>query len=411
MSQKRYITAAAVLALAGLALWAWMGRAPVKPATPPELPSSVTAGDKPTHPTTSKPAIGVQSPQAVAAPRNRPNPAANEKPSSPTPIADLVERLRRTLGDSANSESAAEAHAIMRELLARGRESLPFLVQIASDRSAPILLRQYAVLLLGRIGDPAASASLLAVAQEPGEGEDLRAAALVALSKLGGVNLAEGLRKILETEQPGRISDLCLGALGALDEKTAVDTLYEASQNPEYQTRSMAAISLGDLAANTNHFVQTDAALAVANVGLAVVDELAARAAEAAQTPPAERAIAEDQYRWMKETETARTDSEIAVEMLSTVYAFASEQDARLARDAVAGLGGCQGSRQAVSVLGIGLRDPNPMVRMVAARSLLLARGGQAADIVNAAIADESDARVRRDMQTALDETKTVKQP
>jgi HEAT repeat protein len=229
----------------------------------------------------------------------------------------------------------------------------------------------------------------------------------VALSKFrDDPTIPTALRRILEQEQPGRISDVCLGALGAFDQKTAVDTLLEASQHEEYQTRTMAAVSLGDLAANTNAFVQADAALALANAGLTVVDELALLAQNAQPHDPAQpaRPLPEEQYRWAKETVhgLGRTDSEIAVQMVGTVLSFSSGQDARLAEDCVATLGGFRTNDLAAAILAQSLADPNPNVRMVAARSLLLVSGAAAADIVRAASEKETNENVRRDIQRAL---------
>lgn len=141
--------------------------------------------------------------------------------------------LSRSLGNLKPEERA--------ELCA---ESLRVYETLSPKRPEDLLVRRYLVLVLGRLGDPAAVPALLQAAHA--EDPDTRLYAIWALGKIGG---PAGYDTVLEASQSEDAGTRKMAAyvLGTLGDRRAVPRLQVLAEDRVADVRWNAAIALGQL--------------------------------------------------------------------------------------------------------------------------------------------------------------------
>ena len=141
--------------------------------------------------------------------------------------------LSRSLG-SLSPEERAELTA----------ETLRVYETLSSRRPDDLLVRRYLVLVLGRLGDPAAVPALLQAAKA--EDPDTRLYAVWALGKIGG---SQGFETVLESSQSEDAGARKMAAyvLGALGDPRAIPRLRVLAEDRVADVRWNAAIALGTL--------------------------------------------------------------------------------------------------------------------------------------------------------------------
>lgn len=123
-------------------------------------------------------------------------------------------------------------------------ETLRVFETLSPRRPDDLLVRRYLVLVLGRLGEPAAIPALLQAAKA--EDPDTRLYAVWALGKIGGPG---GFDTVLESslsEDPGA-RKMAAYVLGALGDKRAVPRLQVLAEDRAADVRWNAAIALGSL--------------------------------------------------------------------------------------------------------------------------------------------------------------------
>jgi len=123
-------------------------------------------------------------------------------------------------------------------------ETLRVFETLSPRRPDDLLVRRYLVLVLGRLGEPAAVPALLQAAKA--EDPDTRLYAVWALGKIGG---PEGFDTVLASSQSEDAGERKMAAyvLGALGDKRAVPRLRVLAEDRVADVRWNAAIALGQL--------------------------------------------------------------------------------------------------------------------------------------------------------------------
>ena len=139
--------------------------------------------------------------------------------------------LSRSLG-SLSPEERAELTA----------ETLRVYETLSNRRPDDLLVRRYLVLVLGRLGDPAAVPALIQAAKA--EDPDTRLYAVWALGKIGG---SQGFDTVLESSQSEDAGARKMAAyvLGALGDPRAIPRLRVLAEDRVADVRWNAAIALG----------------------------------------------------------------------------------------------------------------------------------------------------------------------
>jgi HEAT repeat protein len=150
--------------------------------------------------------------------------AANEErytgltDTKPAPSADAeTRRLFERLGNDAYYEAARQ------QLIARGAQSLPYLLDRANSENAQT--RWYAVELLGAIGDERAVPALIKLMDR-----DDANASLTALARIGGDDAVTAILKKLPTMAPESVPENVVRALGWIGDSRAIDVLIPLLQ-------------------------------------------------------------------------------------------------------------------------------------------------------------------------------------
>lgn len=123
-------------------------------------------------------------------------------------------------------------------------ETLRVFETLSPRRPDDLLVRRYLVLVLGRLGEPAAVPALLQAARA--EDPDTRLYAIWALGKIGGTG---GFDTVLESSQSEDAGARKMAAyvLGALGDKRAIPRLQVLAEDRVADVRWNAAIALGQL--------------------------------------------------------------------------------------------------------------------------------------------------------------------
>ena len=115
---------------------------------------------------------------------------------------------------------------------------------LSPKRPDDLLVRRYLVLVLGRLGEPAAVPALLQAAKA--DDSDTRLYAVWALGKIGGSSGFETVLESSQSEDPGA-RKMAAYVLGALGDKRAVPRLQVLAEDRVADVRWNAAIALGSL--------------------------------------------------------------------------------------------------------------------------------------------------------------------
>jgi HEAT repeat protein len=293
-------------------------------------------------------------------------------------------------------------HQLLNSIPTHGALAVPFLIDVLTDKSELTILRQYSVMLLDRIHDPSSLRALSDVASDPAEDEKIRILAIGALSRFKDLRAAATIADIAVQASSRRVSDFALRALANFPVTSSTSALRQALNSEDYITKKAAAEALRQIIIQgTSETVTSAASGALEDAGYQIVDELQHQAEQDPVT------AGTDFYEFARETVHsigfAQTSNAVAI--LGAIYR--QSDDERLRQHSIAALGGFNASAEATQILQTALTDDTPKVRMVAARSLLLATNGAASPIIEQAITDESDENVRRDMRRALRFTPT----
>jgi len=127
-------------------------------------------------------------------------------------------------------------------------ETLRVYETLSNKRPDDLLVRRYLVLVLGRLGEPAAVPALLQAAKA--DDPDTRLYAIWALGKIGG---SSGFDTVLEASQSEDAGQRKMAAyvLGSLGDKRAIPRLQVLADDRVADVRWNAAIALGQLGDRT----------------------------------------------------------------------------------------------------------------------------------------------------------------
>lgn len=349
-----------------------------------------------TERTTSRPSVSVphqEDPQPTV---------AGSAPESDS-VAQYLQSLREFFGKTSLSGTDKTGIAsITRAILEAGPNAVPALLACMQDASEPEPLRLFAAFMLHRIADARAIAAAGALATDQATSEDVRAAAVLILTRFSdNQSVRNLLTSLAQSAENTRIANLCLDALGDVRSPQAVDALAAAISSPDVARRATAVLSLGELGEAEQDLVRERARLTLEQAGYDVVAAL--------ETPDRNEGNKEDltilpleTYRWMSSTvhAFARGQPANAGNILHRMYPVAV--DDRLRQDVVSVAGGFNESPEALALLRQALTDSTPKVRMVAAHALLAAAGTDAVSAVEQALTEEPDPKVKNEMQRAL---------
>jgi HEAT repeat protein len=123
-------------------------------------------------------------------------------------------------------------------------ETLRVFETLSPRRPDDLLVRRYLVLVLGRLGEPAAIPALLQAAKA--DDPDTRLYAIWALGKIGGSGGFETVLESSQSEDPGA-RKMAAYVLGALGDKRAIPRLQVLAEDRVADVRWNAAIALGSL--------------------------------------------------------------------------------------------------------------------------------------------------------------------
>ena len=123
-------------------------------------------------------------------------------------------------------------------------ETLRILETLSGKRPDDVPVRRYLVLVLGRLGDPAAVPALLAAARDTDP--DTRLYAIWALGKIGGPGGYETVLEASASEDPG-LRKMAAYVLGKLNDPRAIARLRVLAEDRTADVRWNAAISLAEL--------------------------------------------------------------------------------------------------------------------------------------------------------------------
>jgi HEAT repeat protein len=141
--------------------------------------------------------------------------------------------LSRSLGNMPPEERAALT-----------AETLRVFETLSPKRPDDLLVRRYLVLVLGRLGDPAAVPALLAVAKDGDP--DTRLYAIWALGKIGGPGGFETVLASSESDDAGA-RKMAAYVLGSLGDPRAIPRLQVLAEDRVADVRWNAAIALAEL--------------------------------------------------------------------------------------------------------------------------------------------------------------------
>lgn len=123
-------------------------------------------------------------------------------------------------------------------------ETLRVFETLSPRRPDDLLVRRYLVLVLGRLGEPAAIPALLQAAKA--DDPDTRLYVVWALGKIGGPGGFETVLESSQSEDPGA-RKMAAYVLGALGDKRAIPRLQVLAEDRVADVRWNAAIALGSL--------------------------------------------------------------------------------------------------------------------------------------------------------------------
>jgi HEAT repeat protein len=110
----------------------------------------------------------------------------------------------------------------LRELLQMGEESVPILIDIMKDTSAPAFLRHRATVALGEVGPPTAAPDIRATLADADPVQRIMAAR--ALVKTAGTNATDALVPLLSDPDPS-VSKVAIQSLAQVGDQRALAAL------------------------------------------------------------------------------------------------------------------------------------------------------------------------------------------
>ena len=172
------------------------------------------------------------------------------------PVAYALQRLEDARAFTALAALAQDAHPYTRAFAVKGlgalknRAAVPLLVPLVAAPERAIAVE--AIRALGRIGDPAAAAPLLAIIRVPAlpkSDPTLRIEAVAAIGSVGGAgtgNVFDTLLDLLADPNP-RVRAAAIASLAQIDRDGFVTTLSALDPDADWKVRAALASVLGTL--------------------------------------------------------------------------------------------------------------------------------------------------------------------
>jgi cyclophilin family peptidyl-prolyl cis-trans isomerase/HEAT repeat protein len=307
------------------------------------------------------------------------------------PVAFALQRLEDRRALPALLTLAKDAHPYTRAFAVKGlaalkdRSAMPVLMPLMSSGERSVLIQT--VRALGRIGDPAAAAPLLAIIRDAAADPQVRLEAVGAIGGIHQPEVADALLDVLADPSPA-VRAAALRSLAAFDQENFVAVLSGLDADPHWNVRAALATVLGTLPPENGlprlEAMMNDADQRVIPFAIAALVKLKAPSAGAAlidrlkADDPVVRAAAAAGIGELKPANGAAA--------LADAYRFGQRDSTYAARAAALAAIARYGDAPATPVLRSAFADKDWAVRVRAA--LLLKQ-------VNAAAAADADAEIR----------------